>query len=144
MAIIAAIFPFVVLLWKDGCVRKLPVPVDQVMPPSKVCPKCDTVLPIRLKVCKSCQHVFRAKRKSDNSLPGRAMKQLRVVLSDGVKSAIKTKNKLYQACKRAAESSEQNLRRQQHDRVHKASVRSAESSEQTLRRQLQNKDHMAA
>ena len=33
------------------------------MPPSKVCPECDTVVPIKLKVCKSCQHVFRAKRR---------------------------------------------------------------------------------
>ena len=31
------------------------------MPPSKVCPQCDTIVPLRLKVCKSCQHVFRAK-----------------------------------------------------------------------------------
>ena len=36
-----------------------------VMPPSKVCPECDAVVPIRLKVCKSCQHVFRAKQKTE-------------------------------------------------------------------------------
>ena len=38
-----------------------------VMPPSKVCPECDAVVPIRLKVCKSCQHVFRAKRKTEHT-----------------------------------------------------------------------------
>ena len=96
------------------------------MPPSRVCPECDAVVLIRLKVCKSCQHVFRAKRKTEHTLPGRAMKRLRVVLSDSVKSVVKAKDKLYQACKRAAESSEQTLHRQQHDREHKASVRTAE------------------
>ena len=43
---------------EDGCeFRELPL----IMPPSKVCPQCNAVVPIRLKVCKSCQHVFRAK-----------------------------------------------------------------------------------
>ena len=31
------------------------LPLD--MPPSKVCPECDAVVPIQLKVCKSCQRV---------------------------------------------------------------------------------------
>ena len=46
---------------EDGCeFRELPL----IMPPSKVCPQCNAVVPIRLKVCKSCQHVFRANVKS--------------------------------------------------------------------------------
>ena len=95
------------------------------------------------------------------------MKRLRVGLSDSVKSVIKAKDKLQKACKRAAESSEQTLhrqqqnkehmasvraaetseqtlQRQQHDREYKASVRAAETSEQTLHRQQQNKEHMAS
>ena len=114
------------------------------MPPSKVCPQCNAVVPIRLEVCKSCQHVFRAKRQIEHTLPARAMKRLRVAVSDSVKSVIKAKNKLQKACKRAAESSEQTLHRQQNDREHKASVRAAESGEQTLHRQQQNKEHMAS
>ena len=31
------------------------------MPSSKVCPKCAVIVPIRLQLCKSCQHVFPAK-----------------------------------------------------------------------------------
>ena len=31
-----------------------------IIPPSKVCPQCKTIVPLRLKVCKSCKHVFRA------------------------------------------------------------------------------------
>ena len=84
-----------------------------------------------------------------------------------MKSVIKAKDKLQSACKRAAESSEQTLhrqqqnkehmasvraaetsehtlQRQQHDREYKASVRAAESSEQTLHRQQQNKEHVAS
>ena len=68
---------------EGGCeFRELPL----VMPPSKVCPQCNAVAPIRLK---SCQHVFRAKRQIEHTLPARAVKRLRVVLSDSVKSVIK-------------------------------------------------------
>ena len=43
-------------------------------------------------------------------------KRLRVGLSDSVKSVIKAKDKLQKACKRAAESSEQTLHRQQQNK----------------------------
>ena len=56
---------------EDGCeFRELPL----IMPPSKVCPQCNAVVPIRQKVCKSCQHVFRAKRQIEHTLPARAVK----------------------------------------------------------------------
>ena len=61
------------------------------MPPGKVCPQCDAVVPIRLKVCKSCQHVFRTKRQIEHTLPARAMKRLRVAVSDSVKLVMKAK-----------------------------------------------------
>ena len=85
------------------------------MAPTKVCPQCNVVLPIRLKVCKSCQHVFRAKRQIEHTLPARSMKRLRLIMSDSVKSAIKTKNKLQKACKREAESEKQTVHRQQYE-----------------------------
>ena len=114
------------------------------MPPSKVCPQCDAVVPIRLKVCKSCQHVFRAKQQIEHTLPATAMKRMRVAMSDGVKSIKMAKEKLQKACKRAAESSEQTLHRQQKNQLHMASVKAAESSEQILHRQQKNQQHMAS
>ena len=114
------------------------------MPPSKVCPQFNAVVHVRLKVCKSCQHVFRAKRQIEHTLPARAMKRLRVTLPDSMKSVVMAKDNLQKACKRAAESSEQTLHRQQQNKEHMASVRAAESSEQTLHRQQQNREHMAS
>ena len=114
-----------------------------IMPPSKVCPQCDATVPIRVKVCKSCHHVFRAKRQAEQNLPDRAMKRLRVILSDSAKSIVKAKDKLRRACKRANESSEQTLHRQRQDKEHKTCKRANESSEQTLHRQQHNYEHMA-
>ena len=99
-----------------------------IMPPSKVCPQCDAVVHIRLKVCKSCQHVFRTKRQTEQNIPG---------------SAKLTKDKLRKACKRAAESSEQALQRKQQNREHMANFRANESSEQTFHRKQQHREHMA-
>ena len=59
------------------------------MPPSKVCPQCNAILPIRLKVKE-------------------------------------------QACKRAAESSEQTLHRQQYDREYRASMRAVPAANISL------------
>ena len=61
------------------------------MPQSKVCPQCETIVPLRLKVCKFCQHVFRAKTKAEHNLPDKALKRMRVLQSDNVKSAMKAK-----------------------------------------------------
>ena len=69
-------------------------------------------------MCKSCQYVFRAKRQIEHSWPARAVKRLRVAVSDSVKSVIKAKDKLRKACQRAAESSEQTLHKQQSDNGH--------------------------
>ena len=114
------------------------------MPPSKVCPRCDTVVPIRLKVCRSCQFAFPTKRKPEQSLPERAMKRLRVILSDSAKSVVKAKDKLRKACKRADESVEQTLHRQQQDREHKACKRANQSVVQTLHRRQQDRERKAA
>ena len=42
-----------------GGAEKTVVGFILIMPPSKIGPQCDAVV---LKVCKSCQHVFRAKK----------------------------------------------------------------------------------
>ena len=88
--------------------------------------------------------MFRAKRQIEHTLPARAMKRLRVTLPDSMKSVIKAKDKLQKACKRAAESSEQTLHRQQYDREYRTSVRAAESSEQTLHRQQHDREYRAS
>ena len=36
-----------------------------IMPPSKVCPQCQASVPLKLKLCKCCQHVFQSKRKAE-------------------------------------------------------------------------------
>ena len=104
------------------------------MPPSKVCPQCQTIVHARQKVCKSCQHVFRTKRKAEQNLPDQAMKRVRVSQSDSVKSAMKAKNKLQKSTKRASETREQTLQRQQQSRKHMASLRASETSDCAVRR----------
>ena len=68
-----------------------------ITPPSKLCPKCQAVVPIRLKVCKSCQHVFRFKTKAEQNMPDQAVKHMRVF------------DKLQKTTKRALETSEQTV-----------------------------------
>ncbi len=95
-------------------------------------------------MCKSCEHVFRAKRKAEHNLPDKAMKCMRVLQSDNVKSAMKAKDTLQKASKRTSETSEQTVHRREKDRSNKASMRASESSEQTVHRQQQNREHMAS
>ena len=79
------------------------------MPPSKVCPQCQAVVPPRLKVCKSCEHVCPAKRKVEQNLPEQA--------------------NLLKTTKRATETSEQTVHRREQ---HKGSIRASETSRQTI------------
>ena len=113
------------------------------MPPTKICPQCDTVVPIRLKVSKCCQHVFPAKRKTEQNLPGKAMKRLCSMLSDNAKSILIAKDKLRKACKQSNEFIEQILHVQQQDRERKAYQRANQSSEQILHIQQQDRERKA-
>ena len=74
------------------------------MPPTKVCPQCKTAVPVRQKTCERCDHVFRSKRKAECNLREKAMKRMRAVESDSVKSDRKTKDKLHKACERVPET----------------------------------------
>ena len=114
------------------------------MPPSKVCPQCETIVPLRLKVCRSCQHVFRAKRKVEHNLPDKGMTRMRVLQSDSVNSAMKAKDKLQKASKRTSETSDQTVHRREKDRNHKASMRASETSERTVHRQETDRNHKAS
>ena len=85
------------------------------MPPSKVCPQCETIVPLRLKVCKSCQHVFRAKIKAEHNLPDKACESYSQIVSNQL---LRLKQKA-----RASETSEQTVHRQQQNTEHMAYVR---------------------
>ena len=71
------------------------------MPPTKVCPQWKDAVPVRRKTCEDCDLVFRSKRKAECNLRVKAMKRMRAVESDHVKSARKAKDKLHEACERA-------------------------------------------
>ena len=90
------------------------------MPPTKVCPQCKATVPVRWKTCERCDHVFRSKGKAE-----KAMKRVRAVELDSVKSARKAKDK---ACERASEILEQTLHRQEQNRMGMASMRESRDS----------------
>ena len=60
-------------------------------PPTKVCPQCKAAVPVRWKTCECCDHVFRSKRKAECNLREKAMKRMRAVESDSLKSTRKAK-----------------------------------------------------
>ena len=66
---------------------------------SKVCPHCKDAVPVRRKTCEHCDHVFRSKQKTEYNLREKAMKRMRSVESDSVKSARKSRDKLHKPFK---------------------------------------------
>ena len=68
-------------------------PLAVSMPPTKVCPQCKAAVPVIWMTCERCDHVFRSKRKAECNLREKAMKRMRAVESDSVKSARKAKDK---------------------------------------------------
>ena len=43
-------------------------PLAVSMPPTKVCPQCKAIVPVRRKTCEHCDLVFRFKRKAECNL----------------------------------------------------------------------------
>ena len=68
------------------------------------------------KTCERCDHVFRSK--AECNLREKAMKRMRAVESDSVKSARKAKDKLHKACERALETRERTLQGQERNNAH--------------------------
>ena len=66
------------------------------MPPTNVCLQCKAGVPVRRKTCECCDHVFQTKQKAVCNLREKAMKRMRAVESDSVKSARKAKDKLHE------------------------------------------------
>ena len=85
----------------------------------KVCPQCSTVIHARRSVCE-CGHAFTLKREAH------------ITASSPVKR------------KRALESLEDALRRQESNRTRMASMRASETQEQTLERLEQNRTRIAS
>ena len=100
-------------------------PLTVSMPPTKVCSQCKAGVPVRRK---TCEHVFRSKRKAECNLREKAMKRMRAVESDSVKSARKAKDKLHKACERTSEICERILHRQEQNRMCMASMRESRDS----------------
>ena len=64
-------------------------PLAVTMPPTKVCPQCKAAVPVRQKTHKRYDLVLRSKRKAECNLREKAMKAMKAVESDSVKSARK-------------------------------------------------------
>ena len=92
------------------------------MPPTKVCQQCKAAVPVRWKTCERFDHVFRSKRKAECNLREKAMKRMRAVESDSMKSARKAKDKLHKSYERASEIRERTLHRQEQNRMRMASM----------------------
>ena len=75
-------------------------PLAVSMPPTKVCPQYKAAVPVRWKTCEHCDHV---QTKAVCNLREKAMKRMRAVESDSMKSGRKAKVKLHKACERASE-----------------------------------------
>ena len=123
---------------------KFDYPLAVSMSPTKVCPQCKAAVPVRWKTCERCDHVFRSKRKAECNLREKAVKRMRAVESDTVKSTRKAKDKLHKARERASETREQTLHRQEQNRMRMASMRGSETFEQTVHRQEHNRMRMAS
>ena len=85
----------------------------------KVCLQCSTVIHARRSICE-CGHAFTLKREVRNTASSPAKH------------------------KRALESLEDTLRRQENNRIRTASMRSSETQEQTLERLEQNRTRIAS
>ena len=97
------------------------------MPPTKVCPQCKAAVPVRWKTCERCDHVFRSKERE------KAMKRMRAVESDSVKSARKAKDsELHKACERASEIRERTLHRQEQNRMRMRVTRQSSQHTSTI------------
>ena len=97
--------------------------MDRDMRLRKVCPQCNMVVHVKSSCC-GCGHVFSLKRKawvSADKSTGKAVKR-----------------------RRALETVEDTLRRQEQNRTRTASMRASETHEQTLRKQEQNRTRMAS
>ena len=85
------------------------------MPPTKVSQRCKAAVPVRWKTYEHCDHI--QTKKAECNLQEKAMKHMRAVESDSVKSARKAKDKLHKACERASETRERTLHRQEQNRM---------------------------
>ena len=96
-------------------------PLAVSMPPTKICSQCKAAVPVRW-----CDHVFQSK---ECNLREKAMKCMRAVESNCVKSARKAKDKLHKACERVSEICDQTLQKQGQNTMCMASMRESRDSD---------------
>ena len=108
--------------------------MDRDMRLRKVCPQCNTVVHVKRSCC-GCGHVFTLKRKvqvsADKSM-GKAVKRRRALETVEDTLRRQEQNRTRMASMIPSETHEQTLRRQEQDRICTASMRASETHEQTL------------
>ena len=89
----------------------------------KVCPQCNTVVHVKRSVC-DCGHAFASKKRKARCTavgePENTMKRRKALLSEEELLVTKERDKVRKASKRASETREQTLHRQEQNRTHLA------------------------
>ena len=89
----------------------------------KVCPQCNTVVHVKRSLC-DCGHAFAAKKRKARCTavwePENAMKRIKALLSEEELLVTKERDKVRKASKRASETREQTLHRQEQNQTHLA------------------------
>ena len=108
----------------------------------KVCPQCSTVIHARRSICE-CGHAFTLKREAriTASSPAKRKRALES-LEDTLRR--QENNRIRMASMRASETQEQTLERLEQKRTHVANMRASETQEQTLERLEQKRTHVAS
>ena len=75
---------------------------------------------------------FDPNKKAECNLGEKAIKRMRTVVSESVKSARKAKDKLHKACQRALETCERNLHRLKQNRMRMESMRESQDSNRII------------
>ena len=89
----------------------------------KVCPQCNTVVHVKRSVC-DCGHAFASIKRNARCTavwePENAMKRRKALLSEEELLVMKERDKVRKASKRASETCEQTLHRQEQNQTHLA------------------------
>ena len=108
----------------------------------KVCPQCSTVIHARRSICE-CGHALTLKREARNTASSPAkLKRALESLEDTLRR--QENNRIRMASMTSFETQEQTLERLEQNRTRIVSMRASETHEQTLERLEQKKTHVAS
>ena len=86
----------------------------------KVCPQCNTIVHVKRSVCDCC-HAFASKARCTTvGEPENAMKRRKALLSEEELLVMKERDEVHKVSKRASETREQALHRQEQNQTHLA------------------------